>query len=227
MKPLSLLVLCSIAVAPLCAQTALKDPADAAIDRAVAAYAKVKSARATFEQVLTNPLTGTTITARGELQQRKPNQLAVRFTEPSGDLVVADGKWVWIYLPSTNPGQVIKVRMGREGAGGMDFVGKLLDTPREKYSVTDGGAATVGGRATRMLSLVPIRPMQFSTATVWIDDLDGTLRQFEVTEGSGLIRRVRLITLALNVPVPKSAFSFTPPAGVKVLDQDAAMGGAR
>ena len=227
MKPSSLFALCSIVAAPLGAQSAVKNPADAAIDRAVAAYAKVRTARATFEQVLTNPLTGTTINARGEMQQRKPNQLAVRFTDPKGDLVIADGQWVWIYLPSTNPGQVLKVRMGKEGTGGMDFVGKLLDTPRDKYTITDGGAATVGGRATRMLLLVPRRQTQFTAASVWIDDADGTLRQFEVTEASGLVRRVRLLTLALNVAVPKSAFAFTPPAGVKVLDQDAAMSGTR
>lgn len=227
MKPLSLLAICSMVATPLLAQPAAKDPADAAIDRAVAAYAKVKTARATFEQVLTNPLTGTTITARGELQQRKPNQLAVRFSDPRGDLIVADGAWVWIYLPSTNPGQVIKVRMGRDGAGSMDVVGKLLESPREQYAITDGGPATIGGRATRMLSLAPRRQTQFTAATVWIDDRDGTLRQFEVTEASGLVRRVRLLSLSLNVAVPKSAFVFTPPAGVTVLDQDAAMGGAR
>lgn len=227
MKPLSLLVLCSITVAPVAAQTVAKNPADAAIDRAVAAYAKVKTARATFEQVLTNPLTGTTISARGEMQQRKPNQLAVRFTEPKGDLVIADGTWVWIYLPSTSPGQVLKVRMGKEGAGGMDFVGKLLESPRAKYTITDGGAATVGGRPTRMLLLVPRQQTQVTAASVWIDDADGTLRQFEVTEASGLVRRVRLLTLSLNVAIRKSAFAFTPPAGVKVLDQSAAMGGTR
>ena len=35
------------------------------------------------------------------------------------------------------------------------------------------------------------------------------------------------LTLSLNVAIRKSAFAFTPPAGVKVLDQDAAMGGTR
>ncbi|HEY5440333.1 MAG TPA: hypothetical protein VIJ90_03525, partial [Gemmatimonadaceae bacterium] len=35
------------------------------LDRAVAAWAKVKTARGTFEQTITNPLTGRTMTATG------------------------------------------------------------------------------------------------------------------------------------------------------------------
>ena len=62
---------------PLSAQTP-----EATIDRAVKAYSKVKTARASFEQTLTNPLTGNTQVARGELQQRRPGRRAITFTDP-------------------------------------------------------------------------------------------------------------------------------------------------
>jgi hypothetical protein len=58
--------------------------ADAAIDRAVAAWKPVKTARGSFEQFVTNSLTGGTATARGEFQQERPNRLMIRFTEPAG-----------------------------------------------------------------------------------------------------------------------------------------------
>src|SRR5689334_1470933 len=74
------------------------------LDRAVAAWSKVKTARATFEQTIDNPLTGRTLTASGEYQQQRPGKLSVRFSQPADDRIVADGSRLWLYLPSTTPG---------------------------------------------------------------------------------------------------------------------------
>jgi outer membrane lipoprotein carrier protein len=197
---------------------------DVTIDRAVAAYAKMKTARATFEQTLTNPLTGSTVVARGEYQQQAPNRLSVRFTDPAGDRIVSDGKVLWAYLPSSNPGQAMKMPLGEEGAGSVDLAGQFLTEPRSKYTITAAGTATVSGRATHALNLVPKQPTQFTKATVWVDDKDGSVRQFEVTDANGLTRRVRILSLSVNVPVDRDAFTFTPPKGVKVFDQAAMMG---
>lgn len=208
------------ALAPLRAQSA-PPSVDAVVDRAVQTYANVRTMRATFEQTLTNPLTGTTVVARGELQQRRPNLLSVRFTDPRGDRIVADGKVLWVYLPSTNPGQVIRMPLGESGAG-VDLTTALLDSPRTRFTITDAGQATVNGRATRMLTLVPRAPRaDFSRATVWVDTATGRVPQFEVTDANGLVRRVRLTNLRLNAAVDASAFRFAPPKGVKVFDQTA------
>ena len=211
--------LATLAAAPLPAQGV-----NATLDRAVAAYGRMKTARATFEQTLLNPLTGTTVVAKGEMLQQKPGRLSVRFTDPAGDRIVSDGKVLWAYLPSSNPRQVMKMPLTEGGAGSVDLAEQFLKDPRAKYQVSDAGTATVSGRATHALALVPRQPMQFTKATVWIDDRDGTLRQFEVTDGNGLTRKVRLTSLALNVAVPRDAFTFTPPKGVKVFDQAAMMG---
>jgi len=56
-------------------------------------------------------------------------------------------------------------------------------------------------------------------ATVWIDDADASVRQFEVTEPSGVQRRVRLTSFRPNAPVDASAFKFTVPEGVRIVDR--------
>lgn len=198
---------------------------EATIDRAVKAYAKVKTARASFEQTLTNPLTGNSHVARGEFQQQTLGRLAITFSDPEGDRIVNDGRAVWVYTPSSAPGQVIKLSQA-VGGPSVDLLGTFLDGPRAKYTMSDAGAAVIGGRKTRAVLLVPRQPMQFTKATVWIDDVDATLRQLEVSDNMGLVRRVRITKLALNGPVDRAAFTFTPPAGVKVYDQ-AAMGGGQ
>ena len=189
------------------------------LDRAVAAWAKVKTARATFEQTINNPLTGRTLTANGEYQQERPAKLAVHFSEPANDRIVADGKFVWLYLPSSAPDQVIKTPQSAAGTGTVDLTAQFLTAPRSKYNIEPVGTQTVSGRATHGFNLVPktTTGAAFLAASVWIDDDDATIRQFEVTDQSGVQRKVRLTSLKTNVPVDASAFVFTPPAGVRVV----------
>ena len=210
------LVMLVAGVVPAAAQSP-----DATLDRAVDAWSRVKTARATFEQTLTNPLTGTSANARGEFLEQRPTKLAVRFTDPDGDRIVADGASVWVYLPSSAPGQVIKRRATDEHAMPIDVTGEFLDHPRARYDVTAGGTGTVAGHAVHELVLVPRagRTAPFARARIWVDDDDGLVRQFEVVDESGLTRRIRITSLQVNVPVDKSAFTFTPPPGVRVVER--------
>lgn len=197
-----------------------QDPAAAAIDRAVAAYAKVRTARATFEQVVTNPLTGSRLQSRGEFEQARPDRFAFRFADPKGDLILSDGKHVWLYLPSSTPGQVIRAPLTADVEGSIDLIGTFFTNPRTRYTVTDAGSATVAGRATRAVTLTPrTKGGSFVRAKVWIDMADGTLRQFEAEEQSGVVRLVTITAFTPNAAVSASAFRFKPPKGVRVVDQ--------
>jgi outer membrane lipoprotein carrier protein len=191
------------------------------LDRAVAAWAKVKTARATFDQTIVNPLTDRTLTSSGEYQQQRPGKLSVHFNDPSTDRIVADGKFVWLYLPSTTPGQVIRSRLGEGGTGTVDLSAQFLTSPRSRYDVTPLGAKTVTGRATHAFRLLPKAGIEapFKSAIVYIDDQDASIRQFAVTESSGLQRTVRLTSFRANVPVDASAFTFTPPSGTRIVDR--------
>jgi outer membrane lipoprotein carrier protein len=191
------------------------------LDRAVAAWSKVKTARATFEQTITNSLTGRTFTATCDYQQQRPGKLSVRFSQPANERIVADGSHLWLYLPSTTPGQVIRTSLKNGGTGTVDLTAQFLTAPRSRYDITQTGTATVSGRATHAYNLVPKQKQgaQFQTATVWIDDADATIRQFEVTEQSGVVRRVRLTSFQPNAPVDAKAFTFTVPEGVRIVDR--------
>jgi outer membrane lipoprotein carrier protein len=198
-------------------------PAESIVEKAVATYEKTRTSKGTFEQVITNPLTGSTVRARGEFeQQRQPARFAFRFTEPKGDMIVGDGKWLWVYLPSSQPGQVIKMPMTEGGAGSLDLASRFFDSPKTRYKITDAGAATINGKATRAVVLEPkVSGEPFSSAKVWIDTTDGTLRQFETVEMSGLKRLVTITSVSPNVTVSAKSFTFTPPKGARIVDQKA------
>ena len=193
--------------------------ADQAIDRAVAAYASVRTAHATFEQSISNALTGSAIASRGEFDQSRPDRFAFRFADPKGDIILSDGKFVWLYLPSSTPGQVIRAPLTADIEGSIDLIGAFFSNPRARYTITDAGEATIGGRATRAVNLVPRKgDTGFTKARVWIDAEHGLLRQFEATEASGVTRRVRIVSFEPNVTIAASAFRFKPPKGVRVVD---------
>ncbi|HEU4748187.1 MAG TPA: outer membrane lipoprotein carrier protein LolA [Gemmatimonadaceae bacterium] len=193
--------------------------AETIIDRAVAAYARLNSMRAEFRQTLTNPLTGTTQTTSGELIRRKPNLLNITFN--NGDRVAADGSTLWVYLPSSVPGQVIRVPYTGGNAGSVDPADQFLNAPRTRYTVTSAGSATVGGRTTKVLNLVPKRRNDAVTrAKLWIDDKDYSLRQLEVESANGLKRRVVITSFTSNPRIDRSRFRFSVPRGAKVVDQN-------
>jgi len=194
---------------------------DPIIDKAVATYNNTKTSKGTFEQAITNPLTGSTVKATGEFQQqRQPARVSFRFVQPKGDMIVGDGKWLWVYLPSSTPGQVIKVPMTEGGAGSLDLASRFFDSPKTRFTIADAGTATVAGRATHALVLKPKASTEpFTQAKVWIDNADGTLRQFETVEASGITRLVTVTAVTPNAPVDAKLFTFKPPKGARIVDQ--------
>ena len=199
---------------------------DGIIDKAVATYNKTRTSKGTFEQAITNPLTGSVVKAIGAFeQQRQPARFSFRFSQPKGDMIIGDGKWLWVYLPSSTPNQVIKMPMTEGGAGSLDLASRFFDSPKTRFAITDAGAATVGGRATRALVLKPKSSTEpFTQAKVWLDTNDGTLLQFETAEPSGITRLVTITAVTPNAAVNTKAFSFKPPKGARVVDQ-AVLGG--
>jgi len=207
----------ALATAPA---TARAQSADAIIDRAVAAYGHLNSMRADFRQTLTNPLTGSTQITSGTILRKKPNFLSINFE--SGDRVAADGSTLWVYLPSSTPGQVIRMPYTGGNASAVDPAEQFLNSPRARFTVTSAGAATVAGRATHAVTMVPKRPnANFTSAKVWIDDADSSIRQFDVENASGLKRHVVITSFTANPALSPTSFKFSVPKGAKIVDQAA------
>jgi outer membrane lipoprotein carrier protein len=216
MKKLTLLATMALTLLPVAARA---QSAEAIIDRAAAAYARLNSMRAEFRQTLTNPLTGNTQTTKGVILRRKPNFLSIDFE--SGDRVAADGSALWFYLPSSAPGQVIRMPYSGDNTITVDPANQFLDSPRTRFTVTSAGSAALAGRATHAVTLVPKRPNPaFTSAKVWIDDNDSSIRQFDLETANGLRRHVVITSFTANPDLSKSSFQFSVPKGVKIVDQN-------
>ena len=217
MKKHTWLAAAACAVLPI---TVRAQSADAIIDRAVSAYARLTSMRAEFSQTLANPLTGNSQTTNGVILRKKPNLLSINFD--TGDRVVADGSTLWVYLPSSVPGQVMRMPYTGSNASAVDPAEQFLNAPRTRFSVTPSGTAMVGGRATHAVTLIPKRANAgFASAKVWIDDNDSSIRQFDIETANGLKRHVVITSFTPNPELGRASFRFAVPKGAKVVDQAA------
>ena len=213
-----LLVALLLALVP--AATASAQDADAVIGRSSRVYRSLSSLTADFVQVIDNPMIDSA-ESRGTLVQAGASKLAMRFTDPDGEAVVIDGEHVWVYTPSTVPGQVLRLKAPSGGpVYGYNLLAWFLDRPAERYQAKYVRQDKVGDRAVDVIELTPAVPdLPFERAVLWLDRQDGLPRRLEITERSGALRTLALSNLKVNRRVPDSTFEFRVPSGVRVVDQ--------
>lgn len=181
-------------------------------------YASVSTICADFNQHLMNPLLRQERSGAGRLCQARPNLFAMRFTDPEGDVIVADGESVWYYVPSNDDKQAFRGSID-QSAGGPDFHREFLYEPETKYDVTYEAADEVAGVETHRLSLVPLERTSYRSAVLWLDRRGLVLRQVRITEENGNERTITLRGVNFDAAVPVDWFIFTPPPGVLVISR--------
>jgi outer membrane lipoprotein carrier protein len=209
------LLLLGMLAAPLQAQDG-----NAVVGRASRVYRSLSSLSADFVQVIDNPMIDSA-ESRGKLIQSGSAKFAMRFSDPPGEAIVIDGEHVWIYTPSTVPGQVIRTAVPSGGpVYGYNILSWLLDRPAERYEVKYLRKENLGGTEMDVVELIPTMPdLPFERAVVWLDRDDALPRRLEILERSGATRTLTLSKLRANQPVSDKTFKFEVPADVRVVDQ--------
>jgi outer membrane lipoprotein carrier protein len=191
--------------------------AAAILTRAASVYTAVGSLEADFRQVIADENIGT-FRSRGRLSQQGADRFAMRFTDPSGEAVVMDGTKLWIYTPSTTPGQVLRMTQPT-GPGAPNLVAWLLDRPTERYAARWLSADTARG-GSDLLALTPRdSTLPFRSALVSFGRTDGLPRRVEITDRTGTRRTLSLTNVRSGRKIPSRVFRFDVPRGVRVVDQ--------
>lgn len=192
------------------------------LDRASAAYDSTRTLTADFMQVVTNPMIGEPDTTYGKLSQRRPNFFEMLFRVPRGDRIVADGRYLWLYTPSTTPGQVIRTPIPGVGTTGPNLIGQFVDHARDRYRVTFVRTDSLSGSddVADVIALEPIAAdLPYRSAVIWVARRDSLVRRLDITESSGQLRTVVLHGIQVNGVIPSRAFAFSVPHGVHVVTQ--------
>lgn len=197
---------------PVIAQT---PDASAILDRAARVYAAAGSLEADFRQTIADENIGT-FRSRGHLAQQGGDRFAMRFSDPRGEALVMDGTKLWAYTPSTTPGQVIRMAQPT-GPGAPNLVAWLLDSPNTRYTSTWLRHDSSGVDIVRLVPRDTSLP--FREATVAFAASDGLPRWIDILERGGAHRTLMLSHLRAGRRLPRSAFQFQVPSGVRIIDQ--------
>lgn len=188
--------------------------------RAEQTYDGLTSMKATFDQTIEIVLLQRKRSGTGTWYQKGSGRFKMDFTDPAGDIIVADGTSLWLYYPSTHPGQVIRstIDANTTGAGMVDLQGRIFDEAAEAYDAILDGLDDVGGHPTWLVTLTPRGESPYRMVRVWIDVETLLVRRFEITEENETLRTVVLRDLQPDAVIPDSTFGFTPPAGTDVFE---------
>lgn len=173
-----------------------------------------RSMQADFEQTVIASSGAVTDTARGTMQVARPQLFRWSVREPFEQLIVADGKQVWVYDPDLM--QAVVRPLDRQ----------LADTPALLFG---GDAARIGERFVVKVAEESATGVRFDLApradnalfeSLRVTFVEGRLREMILLDGLGQRTRIRFENVSLNAAIPAERFRFTPPPGTDVIRED-------
>lgn len=217
----------SVLVAPLLAQSATAGKASSNAVQTLRSFVKqAQTGQAEFTQVVISPDGQRQRRSAGTLAFQRPGQFRFAYTSPSEQLIVSDGKQVWLYDVDL---EQVTVRPMSQAVGSTpaailssaalerDFVLKAIPAPTTG-AVTATPASAPGGMKWEWVQAIP-RQKDGGFQSVEVGFVQGRLAALDILDGFGQRTRLNFSKFETGVRLPADQFKFTPPAGVDVLNQ--------
>ena len=149
----------------------------------------------------------------GKVSMSAPNLFRWQYVKPYQQLIVADGKTVWIYEPDLQ--QVSKRPQGVEEQSSP--LAALVDRSKldSQFNVAESGQ----GSGLEWLTLTPKSKAGASFDNARLGFGQRGLAKIVITDGLGQRTEMNFGTWKRNGRVPASSFRFSPPKGVDVIGQ--------
>ena len=183
------------------------------IEKLQAFVAQTQSARAGFTQTVTDKNGKTTQTASGKLAFSRPGKFRWEYQKPYEQLIVGDGQKLWVYDKELAQVTVKKL----EGALGSSPAALLAGSNNieEYYNVNAKGVS----RGLDWLEAYP-KEQDSMFQKVRMGFKGNTLDTMELHDQLGQITSIRFSRIERNPKLPADAFTFTPPQGVDVIEDE-------
>ena len=178
-----------------------------------------QAGKAQFTQTVTSPgrdgQPGRTKTSSGEFQFQRPGKFSFHYTKPFEQLIVADGKTLWMLDKDLNQvtqraqGQALASTPAAILASATDLNGLRKDFTLSNAPDADG------------MEWVQAEPKSADNQLrqVRVGFTGGKLAALDIVDSFGQRSLIRFSQLQLLASLPASTFHFTPPAGADVLKQ--------
>lgn len=180
-----------------------------ALDTLERFIAEVKTGRADFTQTVTSPDGAKQRQSSGSFEFARPNRFRFAYVKPYEQLIVADGRKVWLY--DTDLEQVT-VRPFDEALGATPaalLAGGSLEQDFELKALPDEGGL-------QWVQALP-KAKDGSFQSLKVGFRDGVLAAVEIVDAFSQRSRLDFAQVQANPALSPERFRFTPPAGVDVI----------
>jgi len=181
-------------------------------------YKDIASLQAGFVQVQASAIAGD-VRSKGTVQVKKPRKARWETTGDQGSLFVTNGAKMSIYTPAMK--QVIQMEdMSQASSGSVDILALLEDISKldEQFEVSIVGADDPAAKKHIVVDAVPRKAGGYKNVRLEFDRKSLDLARVVFTDSMGGTTDLQFSGLKLDAKIDDSAFEFTPPDGVTVID---------
>ncbi|HUY81909.1 MAG TPA: outer membrane lipoprotein chaperone LolA [Acidobacteriaceae bacterium] len=150
----------------------------------------------------------------GVLLLKKPGRMRWTYSRPAGKLFLLDGHYGYFYTPGDSTAQRVPAKQIDDLRSPLRFLLGHTKLDKELNHLTiapDGnGLYTLTGIPRHLEK----RIASFSVTTT----ADGVIQRILIDETDGVRNTFQFSNERPNAPAPASAFDFTPPSGVRIVD---------
>jgi outer membrane lipoprotein carrier protein len=171
---------------------------------------QTQSFRAEFQQTVRNPQGTITQQGYGTVMFVRPGRFRWEYHKPYEQLIVSDGRRLWIYDPDL---EQVTVKPMDTALGSTPAL--LLSTVRpleQDFTIRDQGSA----HGLSWVELVP-KAEDTSFERVRVGLAGQRLQQMELYDNFGQVTRLKFANSTINPSLDAELFRFVPPPGVDVV----------
>lgn len=172
---------------------------------------EVKSGRATFTQTVTAPDGKRKKSSTGSFEFQRPNQFRFAYDKPAEQLIVGDGKKVWVYDPDLAQASVRNM----DQALGATPVALLAGTDLSRDFTLKAQPVAQG---LEWVQAVP-RRNDSGLQSLRLGFKGRELSALEIVDAFGQRSVMQFGSVEVNAKLPADRFRFDPPAGTDVVQQ--------
>ena len=209
------LAVISIIVSGSCSAYASEITLNEIVAKMDSAEKKIESLQFGFTQEIVYGITGERQSNSGEAVFQKPDNLYMKQQNPIEQVIVSNGRKVWIYTPAYRQVIVDKWKKWASSSmipASMTNFGESISDLRLKYDFTYAGV----DNSMYVLVLVPKKKEQWQLK-LWIDQ-ESFLPVVTCLTGENVSITTETSSLKVNPKLDIRMFNFQPPAGVEVLN---------
>ncbi|MCU0228968.1 MAG: outer membrane lipoprotein carrier protein LolA [Bryobacterales bacterium] len=154
-------------------------------------------------------------TEQGVLYLRKPGRMRWEYSEPSGKVFLSDGKYVYLYSPSTQVVERSPFKATDDLRAPLAFLLGKLDFQRDFARFTLKPEGT-----NYWITAEPKNPKSPYSMVSFLVSPNYEIVEVEVTGMDQAVNRFRFRNEQRNVAVTEAKFAFQPPAGTRLVEAE-------